>query len=204
MNVMSASITLIRRMGFSVFILAFFPFLIYPSPVKQKASLSYDVAKALKVIRIVQRMQEKQVLEKPGVTETVAVTEDELNAYIAHRIDVEQEDVMKELVLKLNRDNRLEGKVGIDLQGQKLPSFIRPKMTLFFEGRMEIRNGRIRLNLSHLFLENQKVQPAVLDFIIFISARIQGEEPASLNDWFDLPFGIRDIRTEKGRAIFTF
>jgi hypothetical protein len=54
----------------------------------------------------------------------IVITESELNSYIAYRIETEKEKIMKEFRLKLYKKNRIEGKVLVDLRGQKIPKFL--------------------------------------------------------------------------------
>jgi hypothetical protein len=77
-------------------------------------------------------------------------------------------------------------------------------MNLYFDGILEIEKGKVRLALKELFLEDQPIQPSVLDMIIYIGSKIQGEEPFSMSDWWELPYGIKDVKTEKGKAIFYY
>lgn len=164
----------------------------------------YSVQKALKVIKLIDRIQLEQLEKGSDDTRKVEVTESELNSYIAYRIEVEKEDIMRELELKLFDDNKIEGKIFIDLEGQNLPKILRPQMTFYMGGRLEVEKGKVRLDLEDLFLENQRIQPAVLDLVIFIGSKIQGTESFGMSDWWELPYGIKNIKTEKGRAFFYY
>jgi hypothetical protein len=111
---------------------------------------------------------------------------------------------MKELRLKLFPKNKIEGKIYIDLKGQELSGLLRPEMNLYFGGVLETQEGMVRLDLESLYLEDQPIQPKILDMVIYFGSKIQGTEPFSLNDWFELPYGIKDVKTEKGRAVFYY
>ena len=166
---------------------------------------NYSREEALKVIGLIEQLQVVELQSSgSGNLKDVSVTESELNSYIAYRIDVEHSDIMKELRLKLFDKNRVEGKIFIDLRGQDLPKVLRPEMNLYFDGTLEIEEGKVRLVLKELFLEDQRIQPSVLDMIIYIGSKIQGEEPFSIGDWWELPYGIKDVKMEKGRAIFYY
>jgi len=134
----------------------------------------------------------------------IVITEKELNSYIAYRIETENEEIMKELRLKLFKRNKIEGKVLIDLKGQKIPEFIRPQMTLFFGGKLEVKKGKARLNIKDLFLEDQRLKPTILDVILNIASKIKDMEVSSMNDWYDLPYGIKDIKTNRHKATFYY
>ena len=187
-----------KHKAYSVILLPLFFFIyVYGNP-------DYSLEEAQKVLRLIEKVQKEQL--KPNVRKLrkVVVTESELNSYIAFRIETEKEEVMKELHLKLFKDNSIEGKIFVDLRGQKLTKFLRPEMNLYFRGRIEVKDGRVRLAIEDLFLEDQPVQPMVLDLIILIASRIDKTEASSINDWYDLPYGIKDIKTDKGEAAFYY
>ena len=167
------------------------------------AQIPYSLEKAQKVLKIIDTVLSEQQ-EGRLRTNKAVVTEDELNAYIAYRIDVEREEVMKELQLKFYANNRLEGKIGIDLRGQNLPFSLKPKMSIFFSADLEIRDASARIHLKEIFLEGQKIEPAILDLIIAIGARLSNETASRISDWYYLPYGIKDVRTEQGQAVFYF
>ena len=164
----------------------------------------YSIQEALKVLSLIEKIQAEQLEEGRHDLRKVVVTESELNSYIAYRIETEKEEIMKELRLKLLKGNKIEGKIFIDLSGQKIPKFLRPRMNLYFGGKVEIKDGKVRLALKELFLEEQAVRPMVLDFIIYISAKIENMEPSSINDWYELPYGIKNIETDLGKVFFYY
>jgi len=166
-------------------------------------SVTYSIDEAKKVFRIIENIQISQIKggKLPG---QIILSESELNSYIAYRIKTEKEEVMKELSLKLLEKNRIEGKIHIDLRGQNLPKFLKPEMNLFFAAQLEIREKKVRLIHREMFLEGQKIHPMVIDVIIEIASKMQNEEPSSMGDWYELPYRIKNIKTEKGKAIFFF
>jgi len=187
-----------KHKAYSVILLPFLFFIyVYGNP-------DYSLEEARKVLRLIEKVQKEQL--KPNVRKLrkVVVTESELNSYIAFRIETEKEEVMKELHLKLFKDNSIEGKIFVDLRGQKLTKFLRPEMNLYFRGRIEVKDSRVRLAIEDLFLEDQPVQPMVLDLIILIASRIDKTEASSINDWYDLPYGIKDVKTDRGEAAFYY
>lgn len=160
-----------------------------------------DVDKILKAIEKVERETArgtKRSLEK------ISVDESELNSYIAYRIEEENERFLKELRVKLFKKNKIEGKILVDLRGENIPKFLRPQMTLYFGGKLEVKNGMVKLVLKDLFLENQRIDPNVLDFVIALTAKIEKYEIWSINDWYELPYGIKDIETQNHKAIFFY
>lgn len=154
---------------------------------------------ALKVIRFLEKIESEDILKRPGPIKRENFSESELNSYVAYRIETEKEDVMKELRLKLFEKNRVEGRMFIDLSGQKLPPVLKPQMNVYFEGVLTAQNGQARFDFQKLFVEGQQVPVVLLDLIIFIAAQLGKSEPGSINDWYELPPGIKDIRTGLGR-----
>jgi len=164
----------------------------------------YSLPEALKVLKAIDQMESEQSRRDKNPLKKIVITEKELNSYIAYRIETEKEEIMKELRLKLFKRNKIEGKVLIDLRGQKIPKFVRPQMTLFFGGRLEVKKGRARLNIKDLFLEDQRVKPTILDLILDLASKINNTEASSMNDWYELPYGIKDIKTNRRKAIFYY
>ena len=181
------------------FIFLFLTFSIFSSGIQD-----YSLPEALKVLNAIEKIQSEQPRRDKGSLKEIVITESELNSYIAYRIETEKEEIMKELRLKLFKRNKIEGKILIDLKGQKIPKFLRPKMTFYFGGKLEVENGRARLDIKDLFLEDQRVEPAIIDFIIRIAAKIENKETSSINDWHELPYLIKDIKTHRHRAIFYY
>ncbi len=169
----------------------------------QGKSTVYSREKAAKVLRIIDDIQREQISGR-FKTQKIVLSEEELNAYIAYRIESENEEVMKELSLHIFPGNLVEGKAFIDLRGQNLPRFLKPEMTLFFSTKLEIRDKKVRLVDRQMFLDGQKIHPMVIDAIIAFAAKIQNEKPTSLGDWYILPYGVKNIQTEKGKAVFLF
>jgi len=164
----------------------------------------YSKQEAAKVMKLIEQIQRDQAEGITGGSRRVVVTESELNAYFAYRIEAEHSEVMKELRVKVFEKNRIEGKIFIDLRGQALPKILRPEMNFYLDGTIEVKDGLGRLNLKSLYLENQKIQPEILNLVIYVGSKSQNMEPFRLDDWFELPYGIKNITSEKGRAIFHY
>jgi hypothetical protein len=191
----------IKRLSFQVILLAMiFWGLLYSLPLPQK----YSLEEARKVFNLIEKVQRDQLNEGKEELMKVVVTESEFNSYIAYRIEVDQEPVMKELHFKLFNKNRLEMKIFIDLRGQKLPRILQPEMTFYLGGEIEAKEGKIRLNVKRLFLEDKQIDPKLLDMVIQLASQAIGTESSSLSDWYELPYGIRSVETQKGKAIFYY
>lgn len=164
----------------------------------------YSLQEAMKVKNILDKIRAEQYNEAPRAFKEIVITESELNSYIAFRIEVDNEKVMRKLRLKLFKKNKIEGKIFIDLTGQDLQKFLRPQMTFYFEGDFQVEKGMAKINIKKLFLEDQPVPAMVLDLIIYISSQIQNFEASSINDWYELPYGIKNIETKQGKAIIFY
>jgi hypothetical protein len=171
---------------------------------QNEATPKYSLAEAQKVLNAIDKVVAATEQSWSGPLREIVISESELNSYIAYRIETEKEEIMKELRLKLFDNNRIEGKIHIDLRGQKKPQFIRPEMDFYFAADLLTDNGKVKLDLKELFLEDEPIQPWIIDLIIAISARISNTEASSISDWYELPYGIKDIKTQKGNATFYY
>jgi hypothetical protein len=164
----------------------------------------YSLPEALKVLKAIEQAEKETSNPNRTSLKKIELTESEFNSYIAYRIEKEKASVLKKLRLKFLKGNRIEGKIVVDLEGQKIPKYLKPKMTLFFGGKVEATGGRVRIDIKDLFLEGQRIQPAVIDFILLIQARIDNTEPTSIDDWYELPYGIKSAEIRQGKGIFTY
>lgn len=165
---------------------------------------NYSKKEAEKVLDLIKKIQLEKSASRFNKFQKIKVTESEFNSYIAYRIETEKEEIMKELQLKFFNENTIEGKIFIDLGGQDLPRYLRPEMTFYFSAEVEVQNSAVRLNIQKLFLENQEIQPVVLDMLILFASKIGNWDSGSINDWYELPYGIKDIRTFEGHAEFYY
>jgi len=188
---------------FFIFFLLFF-FFSFKEYVCSSDKQKYSLLKAKKVLNLINKIRTEQYKENPGTLRKIVIKESELNSYIAYRIEVEKEEIMKELCLKLFEANKIEGKIFIDLTGRNIPKMLNPQMTFYFEGKLQVEESRVRLNMKKLYLEEQLVPPLLLDLIIYISSKIEKVEASSINDWYELPFGIKNIETHFGQAVFFY
>ncbi len=181
-----------------------FIFLLLSFSILSSGIQDYSLPEARKVLEAIEKIESEQSRGDKDSLKKIVITEKELNSYIAYRIETEKEEIMKELRLQLFKRNKIEGKVLIDLRGQKTPKFIRPQMTFYFGGKLEVKQGRARLDIKDLFLEDQRVKPTILDVILNITSKINKTEASSMNDWLELPYGIKDIKTNRRKATFYY
>lgn len=164
----------------------------------------YSLNEALKVLAAIEKVREEMGKGKPGLPRKIEISESELNSYIAYRIETEGEAIMKELRLKLFEGNRVEGKILIDLRGRNITQFFRPQMNFYLSAGLQVENGRARLDVKQIFLEGRPIPPVFLDIVIYFASRAQHQEAGSIKDWYELPFGIKDIKTRKEKAVFFY
>jgi len=169
-----------------------YPLFFFPQAAELPASMRKD---AEKVLRALDKIQAESLTKKTGGLKRADFTEAELNAYIAYRIDAEKEEVMRELILKLFPENRIEGKASLDLSGARLPLGLKPKMNLYFEGRVVTAGGAVRLDFQKLFIEDRAMPMMLLDLIILAAAAVGKSEAVGINDWYELPYGLKEIKT---------
>jgi len=177
----------------------FFSFFIFSLGVQD-----YSSSEVQKVIEALEKMEAEQSRGDKNSLEKIIITESEANSYIAFRIEREGLEILKEIRLKFLKENKIEGKIFVDLRGHKIPKFLRPQMTLYFGGRLEIEDGKARFDMKDLFLEDQRVQPKALDFVLYVQAKMKERPAHSINDWYELPYGIKSIETLRGEVIFYY
>jgi hypothetical protein len=161
-------------------------------------------ADAQKVLQAIERIRAASGAEPSGRPRSVVVSERELNAYIIYRIETEKEDILKDLRLKLFAGNRIEGLAVIDLRDRKLPAFIKPMMNITFAGVVESQPGKARVRIESLYLEQQRIQTALLDLVISTVSELEGTEPVRLDDWYELPYGIIGLETRQGSLVAAY
>jgi len=157
-------------------------------------------AKAAGVLGALKKIEAERGRPAPALR-SLMFTEAEFNAYIVCRLDAENEPFVKAAEFKLLADNEVEGRITIDLSGQRIAGLLPQRQDLLFSARFETRDGMIKINMEKLFLGTQPIMPAVVDLIIGIVSRLQGVEPTSLQDWYDLPPGVLKLETRPGRVL---
>ncbi len=132
-------------------------------------------------------------------------SERELNAYIAHRIETEGEDILTDLRLKLFPGNRIEGLAVIDLRDRKLPAFIKPHDEHHLRRRSrDASAGKARIRFESLYLEQQRIQTALLDMIVPTVAGSKGRNPSGSTTGTSFPYGIIGLETRQGRLVASY
>jgi hypothetical protein len=155
-----------------------------------------DKTLAPRLAAIVERIEKAAPSAKPRGYE---FSEAELNAYAAYRLENAEEDVLRDLRLKLYPGNKIEGWMVLDFAGHRIPAWIKERMNLYFEGTLEVEPGRARFSFTQLFLEKEPMPLMMLDMIVFIASQLGKTDARGVEDWHDLPAAVKDIRTGQGR-----
>lgn len=137
---------------------------------------------------------------EPG-SRSRAFSEAEFNAYIACRLEDDREPYVKAAEFKLLADDRVEGRITIDLGSKQAAGLLPQRQDLLLAARFESRDGMIRIRMDKLFLGAQPLAPAFVDMLIGIVSRLQGVEPTSLEDWYELPTGVVRLSTRAGQVV---
>jgi len=167
------------------------------------AQASYSFEEALKVLELIEKVNSESENDYSGPLRKVVVSESELNSYLAFRLE-QEEDVLKELILKLFDENRIEGKILLRFKKTGFSLMLKPEMVFYFSGTIKVKEEAARLDIDKLFFNKEPVEPLLLDTVIYLASKIQGTENTGLSDWYELPYGIKDVRIEKGRAVFYY
>ena len=138
---------------------------------------------------------------QPGAR-SLTFSEEELNAYAACRL--EGEPYLKTAVLKLLAGNRIEGRLTIDLGKPQASGLVAQKQDLLFAASVETKDGKIRVDMDSLYLGTQAISPAFIDIVIGVVSRLQGFEPTSLKDWYDLPPGVLRLESRPGQVVVIY
>jgi len=157
------------------------------------------ITEAARIQAALDRIGAKADARAAAPMKNVSFTERELNSWLAVLLEMNRDNVLRELALKLLDDNRVEGMALVDLSGASLPLGLKPRLTVLFSGQVVVRDGAARIELDRLFLGEQAVPLVLLDAVIAAAAALGKGEAGSIRDWVALPAGIRDLRGYKGK-----
>jgi len=158
---------------------------------------------ALKVGHIL-RTIERHSTNKTAKEKTAEVTETELNAYIAHRIEQENASIIKSIQITLLKHNHVKGLIRFDSKTLKLASLLGENLDFDFKGILHSIDGRAKMEFISLYLCGQPVNPQVLDFVLDTAAAGYGVDGRDEKGWYDLPKGMKTIEIDKQRLTLTY
>jgi len=163
-----------------------------------------DQAKVQKVLQIIERLEKEALEPQPRPWKEVVLTEEELNAYIAYRLRTDRVEMLQDLQIKLLDNNLIEGKAVFDLSGENLPDFVPRTAVVFFSTVFRVEGRRIYFDFKKIFLGPQELSVNFVSEMIKQIAIAHQAPPEGLNRSYDLPFGLKDIKSRKGLAIFYY
>lgn len=168
------------------------------------SGLDSTTSDGLKVQHILKTIESHQSQPGKTATQSATITQKELNNYFAYRLAQEKNPLIKMIDVILDEGNRVRGKVHVDLEGVQLLNLFGTNLNFDFDGLLQTREGTGKLDLTSLLLNGEAVSPRSLDPLLMILASFYGEEPGSIDDWYELPHGIRHIKLSKARAILFY
>jgi len=164
--------------------------------------------KAAGILNALEKIEAERGRPAPSASPAPAVgsrsltfTEAEFNAYVACRLEAENEPFVKAAEFRLLANDHIEGRITLDLGDRKAAGILPQRQDLLLAGGFETRDGMIKIRLDKLFLGTQPISPAFVDVIIGVVSRLQGVEPTSLEDWYELPPGVVRLGTRPGRVV---
>ena len=171
---------------------------------QQKGVAAARSPEAQKVYDALDKLRRAENEQPAAVLRDITLSEQELNAYISHRIWTEKAGPLKDLRLKLFPENRVEGLMFLDLTKLGAPAVLPDVLHFYFSGRLAVREERMKLEVQELFLEFKPVPVFLLNLAFYIASKTQKHGPAGLADWHELPMGIKDIVCRKGRITLRY
>ncbi|MDD8019931.1 MAG: hypothetical protein PHU81_01925 [Acidobacteriota bacterium] len=161
---------------------------------------SDDLETALKIIDFLEEADRYRQEKGCYQNKTAEFSEEEVSSFFRYLFS-EEAPAVKTIRLKLLLSNKIEGWILLNLKDQGLPSYFKDEINLYFAARLETDSRRIRLNVSKLYLETELIKPEVVNFLIDLIARGNGLEPQHLDDWYELPAGVFDLKTDRGKLL---
>lgn len=157
-----------------------------------------------KVFQAIEKLEKAQLDKSHPATRSLSLTDEELNAYIAYRIATEPVELLKELQLKVLDGQRFEGKAVFDLSQENLPAVVPKEAPLFFSASFNVEGGKVHFFFHKIFLGTQELAVDFVSEMVRLIAMAHNAPAEGLNRSYDLPYGIKDIKTEKGKVIFFY
>ena len=158
---------------------------------------------ALKVMHILRTIERHQPRSGSG-EQTAEVSQPELNDYIVYRLEKEKHPLIQTLAIKLFDDNQVRGNVRLDARQLKLGLLFGQTLDFDLSGVLQTRNGAGRIHLRTAKLRGRPVKPQVLDMVLKAVSLYYGTDPVRLDDWHELPTGVKRIQVQKGKAVLFY
>lgn len=176
-------------------------FLSSPAQIKTESNADFD--HALKIISFLDQVARLREQTGQSQSKLVEFEEKEANAYFQY-LFAEQVPAVRTIELKLFPREKVEGRLLLNLRHYSIPSYFKDEVNLYFSARVECSEHKVRLLFDSLYLEKQRIQPEVVDYLIDLVASSRGLESGHLRDWYDLPPGVEKLSTGQGKLIIYY
>lgn len=169
------------------------------SQTRQTTGLDSEVRKkALKVEAILNQI-EKASNPVLSAERFVEITEDELNAYICHLIELDEGKYVKSLNLKVFPKNIVEGKLTFYLRNVTGLAFLESNQDIIFRASFISEQGKIKIKMEKVWLGLQPVSADLLNSIVRIISQLEGSSSQDLEAWWALPEGVKRLEAFAGK-----
>ncbi|HPP23740.1 MAG TPA: hypothetical protein PK973_03060 [Candidatus Saccharicenans sp.] len=159
-----------------------------------------DLETALRVANFLDEVERYQRENRGYQNKIAEFSEAEVSSFFRY-VFSEESPTVKTIELKLLPANKIEGWILLNLKDQGLPSYFKEEINLYFVARLETDRRRVRLDIDKLYFETEPVHPAVVNSLIDLIARSNGLEAQRLDSWYELPAGILDLKTARGKLL---
>jgi hypothetical protein len=157
-----------------------------------------------------------QITENSGTTRTKAdrsttITEPEVNSYLRYHAASEIPTGVTDPYVTIVGDGRLEGRATVDLDAVRQQKrrgwsdplgYVSGKLPIQATGRLTTENGIGRFTLDSATISGVAVPKIVLQEVVsYYTRRPDKPSGVSLDDPFELPARIREIKVAAGQAV---
>jgi hypothetical protein len=158
---------------------------------------------ALKVKDILRKI-EKHPHKENSKEQIAEVSEKELNSYIAYELAQDKDNPVNSLIVDLLEKNHIQGKIALNAQKLNLGIVFGDDLGFDFNGFVHSRDGKARFELTALQLNGKPVKPQLLDYVIKAAELYYGTELGRVDDWYEMPEGIKRVAVTNGKAILYY
>jgi hypothetical protein len=138
------------------------------------------------------------------------LTEDDVNAYADQAVRQQPQAALKRLEIDFQAENRILARALVDMdelrlgesEEQLLGSMLSGRQTLEAAGVLEVTEGKGTYTIESATLNGVSVPPFLVNYLLsYYSA--SNPPNVDVTEPFELPFGIKDIRTSADRMLLT-
>lgn len=138
----------------------------------------------------------------------VVFTEKELNSYLYYKAGTQLPPNLRNLDLQLEQDS-VVAQADLDLsqaksaQASTIPDMFKRPLPIYLSGKLLTNKGWGYFQPESIRVGMLPVPVSVLDSIVKYVTERQTGKPHSLNDWFALPYGIKEIKIQKEKILIS-